>query len=71
MADYLLFQKAQRKSFMMNSVNDEDDRATLLCQNRCFQLQKRSQLLIGTHDEPLAVTIGGNNPDSSPFKIKG
>jgi len=51
MADYLLFQKAQHKSFMMNSAKrrrmTRQGLLALLCQDRRFEFQKRSQLFIG------------------------
>ena len=31
--------------------------------NRSFHFQKRSQLLIGTHDETLSVSVCVNDPD--------
>jgi hypothetical protein len=38
--------------------------------NRPFQFHKGSQLFIGTHDEPLSLAVGVNDPDRSPFKIQ-
>jgi hypothetical protein len=38
--------------------------------NRPFQFQKRSQLFIRTHDEPLSVaTMRVSNPDCSPIVV--
>src|SRR5262249_16850038 len=38
--------------------------------NRRFEFQKRGQLFICTHDEPLSVVaMGVNNPDRSPSAI--
>jgi len=40
--------------------------------NRHFQFQKRSQLFIGTHNEPLSVVaVRVSNPDRSPLGING
>jgi hypothetical protein len=59
MADYLLFQKAQRKSFSMNSAKrrrmTRQGLLALLCQNRRFEFQKRSQLFIRTHNVTVAA----------------
>jgi hypothetical protein len=39
--------------------------------NRPFQFQKRSQLIIGVHNETLSVVaMRVNNPDCSPLRIK-
>ena len=38
---------------------------------RPFQLRKRSQHFIRTHDETLSAAVRVNNPDRSPFKIEG
>ena len=32
---------------------------------------KRSQLVVGTHDETLSVAVSVNDPDRSPFGIDG
>jgi len=37
---------------------------------RPFRFQKRSQLLIGMHDETLSVAMRVNNPERSPLKIQ-
>jgi hypothetical protein len=40
--------------------------------NRPFQFQKRSQLFIGVHNEPLSiVAMCINNPDCVPLGING
>jgi len=39
--------------------------------NRRFQFQERSQLFIGTHDEPFSISLRVNNPDRSPFNVEG
>jgi hypothetical protein len=40
--------------------------------NRPLQFQKRSQLFVGVHNEPLAiVAVCVNNPDCSPITIHG
>jgi len=39
--------------------------------NRCFEFDKRRQLLIGTHDEPLSVVpMRVSNPDCSAFAVQ-
>jgi hypothetical protein len=38
---------------------------------RPFEFHKRSQLLIGTHNETLSVAMRVNNPDRSPLGING
>jgi hypothetical protein len=35
-----------------------------------FKFNKRSQLFIGTHDEPLSVAMSVDNPDRSPLDIR-
>jgi hypothetical protein len=40
-----------------------------LTQNRRFQLHKRTQLFIGSHDEALIATMRVSNPDRSPVGI--
>jgi hypothetical protein len=37
--------------------------------NRPFQFHKRSQLVIGMHDESLSVAMRVSNLDRSPFAI--
>jgi len=40
--------------------------------NRRVGFQKRSQLLIGSHDATLSITaMGVSNPDCSPLRIYG
>ena len=70
MADYLLFQKAQRKSFSMNSAKrptmTRQGLLALLCQNRRFEFQKRSQFFIGMYNKTLSVVaMRVSNPDRS------
>jgi hypothetical protein len=63
MADYLLFQNGQHKSFSMNSAKRRRmtrQRLLALC----------SQDFIGTHDETLSVAMRVHNPDRSPFAIQ-
>jgi hypothetical protein len=64
MADYLLFQKAQRKSFTMNSAKFRQSKSSL-------QVQKRSQPSISTHNKASGVrTLCGHNPKLLAFVIR-
>ena len=38
---------------------------------RRFQFQKRSQYFIGADDETFSIAMRVNNPDGSPFAIRG
>jgi hypothetical protein len=37
---------------------------------RRFEFHKRSQLFIGTHDEPCSLAVRVNDPDRSPIMVE-
>jgi hypothetical protein len=68
MADYLLFQKAQRKSFTMSSVNDERSQGKLVLSESMLLVQETQSVFISTHNETLSiVTVCISNPHRSSF----
>jgi hypothetical protein len=72
MADYLLFQKAQRKSFTMNSVNDERWQGKLaLSESMLMLLVQETQSVFHPHARwNASVAMRINKPDSSTFAVE-